>query len=1251
MQFPPVRRAVAAAMQNHYPDPITAHALRGMPTAARRLLSIMCSVCGRSPSDIAALAAFTSAAIRVCPDLTNSIVADLGRGEAPAQMVLKVLIMHGVVVKPISLSPHIGVAVAVKSDEWQGLFVMLRKSLLFGDEQEREKALKTAHYIVQTANMDIVQDAISLMDDSVPLSLSDHVAIGFLNIAAMAIMRGLKGAINFLDRRILSQCPKGFLSFEIDQSSGETDTIRIDIGMVWDQSLSAVSSIVAAGSASKLALNSSYTVESVSANVLNAVVLVPVVCVTLYQAVDYESIESEAFQLQYEEDEDVPEKLMSMSERDLAAAIASFGASMAALVGIVNVSSSCTQIFESALRRRNSTSETNILSSFLERLLEFDRMFNAMQFAYELLQKQSVQKERLHLHGSKKTKRKRELQKGLDLAESVRATVLRALKDPRHPSRSRNETVPDFPLLSLESVICSLISVPDEISVQKGGDVCTSRGSRDIELVRIDKLMARQLCWFLHGEPRELTSKPGVSLASKSSGYDLSELFAVLDQTSEDQDIERRRFHDIFPDLEKDLVEKDDIFMTETPDELADQHLSEEPLGNVEYYAPCKHACVENHSPYIQSSFESMIGTRTCESNGTKTANMIHSPTFAALLLDRTTSYVILARKLRKTSTNRLVLQDAVVLSGMFLCCLNQVLRFVSGCKDHEMMEAVQGRGSIYEAKRRMLDFFQAVGENLLHDLGDICLPELEQLSKDGSLSLGACRTLNTLGWIGQFSVDSLVASKAVETILIASEVGAIPKCFARKFCFKCLTTVYECDGRAMWNEKYVEWIGSDSLTSWLLKQRRGVDIESLDLDLDAEPWIQLPVKHGRRNTVVESLRILQYFNGMNVSSAVDEGCGWVRELSQALRGDTRPCLQSSTMGHDQIQKRPRVRQTQRQYILCDVLLDMLGFRTIIETLMQVAATALRVFEISESLSSDDFSSAHETPIPTVSAALRLFAGLLNLHQRNRTAVREAQRNNPETTDFVIDIEADHTVIGNSVNVLQITRSRIEELLIWYSNPCVDVSRLPLATLDLIQGIVGLTSKIVKQASGLAETLKKEYSASMEGEQRSTPSKRTRKSPGYVKRKRRHVDFERNENLLKSFKLIPKLVSSSENALLSAKKLAKTIGLRTTRSLMSFAPIAVEDDSSFHFGVGLQRGDVASDDMSNSDDPEAIEANEGESEAHSVPNILREKYYDSDSQRVDQTEDGDQPDQRDRDIRQEPDTIKINIRRGTRPRS
>ncbi|PXF39564.1 hypothetical protein BWQ96_10740 [Gracilariopsis chorda] len=52
---------------------------------------------------------------------------------------------------------------------------------------------------------------------------------------------------------------------------------------------------------------------------------------------------SEAYQLQREDDEDVPETLtsMSMDEGDLAAAVASFGASMAALVGIVNVSSSC----------------------------------------------------------------------------------------------------------------------------------------------------------------------------------------------------------------------------------------------------------------------------------------------------------------------------------------------------------------------------------------------------------------------------------------------------------------------------------------------------------------------------------------------------------------------------------------------------------------------------------------------------------------------------------------------------------------------------------------------------------------------------------------------------------------------------------------------------------------------------------------------------------------------------------------------
>ncbi|PXF39771.1 hypothetical protein BWQ96_10524 [Gracilariopsis chorda] len=264
---------------------------------------------------------------------------------------------------------------------------MLRKYLLFGDEKEREKALQTALCVVETANLDTVRDATSIMDESVPLSPADYIAIGFLHIATMATMRWLKGDANFLDKRVLSRCPKRFLNFENGQSSSRRDAIHIDIGIVWDQSLSAISSIVAAGSAIKLALTALCTVESISADVLTSVVLVPVVCVALYRAVDYESMGSEAYQLQREDDEDVPETLtsMSMDEGDLAAAVASFGASMAALVGIVNVSSSCAETFERALRSRKSTSGMKILSNFLERLLEFDRMFNAMQFAYELL--------------------------------------------------------------------------------------------------------------------------------------------------------------------------------------------------------------------------------------------------------------------------------------------------------------------------------------------------------------------------------------------------------------------------------------------------------------------------------------------------------------------------------------------------------------------------------------------------------------------------------------------------------------------------------------------------------------------------------------------------------------------------------------------------------------------------------------------------------------------------------------------------
>ncbi|PXF44252.1 hypothetical protein BWQ96_05956 [Gracilariopsis chorda] len=122
LQFPPVRRAVTAAMQNHYPAPTTALALRGIPTATRRLLSIMISVCGRSPSDVAALANFAIAAINACPETTNSILADLGLGEVIAQMFLKAWVMQGVSVKPPSLPPQTSVAVAMKTDEWHSFF-------------------------------------------------------------------------------------------------------------------------------------------------------------------------------------------------------------------------------------------------------------------------------------------------------------------------------------------------------------------------------------------------------------------------------------------------------------------------------------------------------------------------------------------------------------------------------------------------------------------------------------------------------------------------------------------------------------------------------------------------------------------------------------------------------------------------------------------------------------------------------------------------------------------------------------------------------------------------------------------------------------------------------------------------------------------------------------------------------------------------------------------------------------------------
>lgn len=1243
-QFPPVQRALTAAMRDFYPNPSTALALRGMPNATRHLLSIMVSACDNFPSDIAMLACFTMAALRECPEASSSVVADLARGGPTAQMILHALVVNGVAVKSITLTPHIRAAVAAKTDGWHGLFVMLRKSLLFGEQKERERALRIAHCIVNTSNMHTIRDVVSMLDASVPASLADSAAVGLLSILTSAVMRGYTAVEGILERRILLQCPPNFLQFVTDSSSTDSGQMHIDIGLVWDQNLSAISAIVGAGSVLRLISSNRSQVENISENSLNAVVLVPLVCVTLYQAVDDLTIEAQAHKYDSESDDVTPESLADIPGRDLAAAVAAFGASMAALIGIINVSSKCVGNFGAALAKRGSA-RSKILTTLFERLLEFDRMFTAMQVAFDLLQKQHFRKDTVHPNTSKRTNRGRGLQSGFDLARSVRAAVHRALMGPSQTRKTVNDTALSFPLMSLKSIVCSLISVPDESNIRDASDDKAFRSTRDIELLRIEKIMVRQLCWCLQGEPREAVTGEVFSPASKVAHHDFSDVLASLDRNITDTNAERRRFEAIFPDLEADLASKDDIFMTASPSELLDEtDACDQPNGLKARYAQCKNLCVENESPYIRSAVEALVKSRAHQPRCNYVVELIHTPLFVAMLLDRATAYVALARKARKSSTkHKSSLSNAVTLSGLHLCCLNRILLFVSGLKHNELSESPSRTESSLEGRTRLMDFFHEIGHLLQSDVRHNLPSEVDQLEHDEDLSPMICKTLKTIAWISQCSVDSSVATKALEALLIASEVGIVTKRFVRQITFKSLTLVYEYDGGALWSAEDIELLQNDYFTSWSLKRRRTIDSESLCvLGIDPEPWIDSIIKHGR-HTSLEHFRLRQYFTGMFIPNAVDEACGWIRELSKALRkgGEYRP-----KRSEEKDAQYRNGKHVAGKFVLCDILLDMIGLRTILETLMHVAVTALRSFQVSESLSSDDRSFAHGTPIPTLSSALRLFDGSLQLHQRNRDAIFRTKSSNPGVNDLAVDSEIDHSVGSYCITILQLSRTRIEELLFWYSNPSVDVSRLPNETVELIQGLVGSAARIVKQCTNISDTIKGEYSAVLDNTAASNSASSKRKSPGYVKRKRKQSHLEPSQNMTKAYKLIPKLISCCENVVTSVKKLSKTIGIRANRSLISFAPVPISEDPSLSFGIGIRYKGKREEDMNMSGDhhnpPNPL--SEGcETIDEDVFQTMRENSH----KYIAATGDSFKPSkQTHSDTRVEPETVKIEIRRG-----
>lgn len=188
-----------------------------------------------------------------------------------------------------------------ESDRWGELFVKVRKGTLFGTTKERAYALRLAESVVARSPPKVAADMLSLLDESIPVSLDNQDAVFFLRVLTVAASRRDQlftptAAASLFERRISAVVQEGVLT----PAQGDNPfCANIDVGKFYSQDPVAGSIIVTAG----VALLARATAVAPSAGKgqasepavgnrellirdLSVYVLVPKGCVPLYGMVD-----------------------------------------------------------------------------------------------------------------------------------------------------------------------------------------------------------------------------------------------------------------------------------------------------------------------------------------------------------------------------------------------------------------------------------------------------------------------------------------------------------------------------------------------------------------------------------------------------------------------------------------------------------------------------------------------------------------------------------------------------------------------------------------------------------------------------------------------------------------------------------------------------------------------------------------------------------------------------------------------------
>lgn len=812
-----------------------------------------------------ALIFLVSRLLKWCPAAMNSTVSHLSRAAASgsesnlariSEIVLLGLIRYlsgdgssglgRTFTSPHHQLPSVAISLALRSDMWDELFVRMRKGFVFGGQVDRAIVCKLAYYACETGSIAVIRQVVSLMNATVPRMFSDSLAVSFLVVVKLAVMNGALDTVNsknMFEERIQLQVPKQLFK---DDGSG----IRVDLAAINDKNPNSVTLVVGAGLALFCRADESNSKKkSLASIVISSTVLVPVVCLPLYEAAqhstsakevdncDEEEVNSQA-STDLDDDDYKPRaksyfsKVEKLSSEEFEDALEGCITSIAALTGLINTAcipfpnSTTWNILKiranSALRYADGALQDDMWA-LLDRISELLIMIQGVCLAGDYSGFQDdVGSDDCSEEGR------------TNLGRKIPAKLRKRAEDVLHGA--------DFPSISFSAVISGLVAIPDE-KLESDLNKC-SRDilERDGELSRIEEFLLRRLLSII-----SVSAEDDRDNGPDGEGGD----YFSLSQLNEEE------ISDLMHEIKSGNDGQAFLAGVNTEKAIDNEQKRRRCMKPQDDWASPHKSMRDDLTMKRMFRFSSFL---SADSGIRSEIDIFYSPEFAALLLDRAIMnvYVCSERRRRPGSSQRDDLKSGNKSAGF-------ALRILA----HSLMNA-----SREEDGKGLANFVTSMGNNLIVKMatadGD------KNLLRGGGFGLnnvGMEKGINGLVYISKTSVDATTATLSLDVLALLAEFGVICSGAFRELCLSSTETLHEFNNITLWGTEDFERVqvcGGRNVQNWLSRKRRCGSQPSCDDEVYKHgPWITL-------SKTKKYYKLCQLFNGMYTLDAAIEATSMV---------------------------------------------------------------------------------------------------------------------------------------------------------------------------------------------------------------------------------------------------------------------------------------------------------------------------------------------------------------------------------------